>query len=98
MDALPEARVKVPSWTAPHALRSRTKADRSRRPGLRFLPHPIPEDVHRAMQRRRNKNDGEQPEERVPGEEPPVRPRGHEGRAPEGPEHEVVLVEPGRLR
>src|SRR3990172_2252075 len=73
-------------------------AARSNSPGLMLPPHAISEDVHGAMEGRRNNDDGEEAEEPISREEPRDGPRGQQGDRPEGAEHEVVLVEARSLR
>src|SRR3989442_14440688 len=63
-----------------------------------LLADPVPEEVHGPMQGGRNNDDGDEPEERVPGEEPrhgPWRdPEAQEEPAGDG----IVLVEAGGFR
>src|SRR5216117_3811189 len=71
---------------------------RSTSPGLMLLPHPIADQVHGPMQRGRNNDDGEEPEERVAGEESREGPRRDREAQEERAGDEIVLVEARRLR
>src|ERR1700704_2446658 len=71
---------------------------RSISPGLMLLPHPITDEVHGPMQGRRNNDDGEEPQERVPGEESRDGPGWIQETEEESADDEVVLVEAGGLR
>src|SRR2546428_10499272 len=63
-----------------------------------LLADPVPEEVHGPMQGGRNNDDGDEPEERVPGEEPRHGP-WRDREAQEEPAHdEIVLIEPGGFR
>src|SRR5207302_8512933 len=66
---------------------------RSISPGLMLLPHPIADEVHGAMQGGRNNDDGEESQERVPGEESGDRPRRDREAQEERADDEIVLVE-----
>src|SRR5437899_2834186 len=60
-----------------------------------LLADPVPEEVHGPMQGERNNDDGHEPEERVPGEEPRDGP-WRDREAQQEPAHdEIVLVEAG---
>src|SRR5207247_2001625 len=90
--------MNVPNWRAPHALSAETKAGRSSLPGLPFLADPKSDDIHGPMQGGRDKDDGNETEERVTGEEardgPVVNRQAHEQRTGD----EIVLVEGGGFR
>src|SRR3989442_12965674 len=63
-----------------------------------LLADPVPEEVHGPMQGGRNNDDGDEPEQRVPGEEPRHRP-WRDPQAQEEPAHdEIVVIEPGGFR
>src|SRR2546422_10056694 len=56
------------------------------------------DDIHGPMQVGRDKDDGNESEERITGEEPRDRPSGNREAQEESPDHEIVLVEDGGLR
>src|SRR5438309_7845493 len=66
---------------------------RSISPGLMLLPHPIADEVHGTMQGGRNNDDGQEAQERVPGEESRDGPRRNYEAQEECAGDEVVLVE-----
>src|SRR5437667_11228483 len=67
-------------------------------PGLRLLPQPRADEVHGAMHGGRNNDDGEESQERVPGEESGDRPRRDREAQEERAVDEIVLVQARRLR
>src|SRR5207247_6984645 len=94
---LPEARVKVPICSAPDALSAVTSRARSISPGLMLLPHPVSDEVHGPMKGRRNNDDGQEAEERVPLVESRDRPRRDREAEEQSADDEIVLVEERRL-
>src|SRR5207249_11806937 len=67
-------------------------------PWLLFLADSKSDDIHGPMQGGRDKDDGNEPEERITGEEPRDRPSGIREAQGERPDHEIVLVEGGGFR
>src|SRR2546426_6318319 len=62
---------------------------------FRSLADSKSDDIHGPMQGGRDKDDGNEPEERITGEEPRDRPSGIREAQEERPDHEIVLVEDG---
>src|SRR3989442_5851679 len=67
-------------------------------PWLLFLADSKSDDIHGPMQGGRDKDDGNESEERITGEEPRDRPPGNREAQKERPDHEIVLVEDGGFR
>src|SRR5437867_7153435 len=67
-------------------------------PWLLFLADSKSEDIPGPMQGGRDKDDGNESEERITGEEPRDRPPGNREAQEERPDHEIVLVEDGGFR
>src|SRR5436309_9960455 len=67
-------------------------------PWLLFLADSKSDDIHGPMQGGRDKDDGNESEERITGEEPRDRPSGIREAQEERPDHEIVLVEDGGFR
>src|SRR2546427_2297620 len=67
-------------------------------PWLLFLADSKSDDIHGPMQGGRDKDDGNEPKERVTGEESWDRPSGNRETQDERPDDEVVLVEDGGFR
>src|SRR5256712_13600094 len=63
-----------------------------------LLADPVPEEVHGLTQGGRNNDDGDEPEERVPGEEPRDGPRRDREAQEEPADDEIVLVKAGGFR
>src|SRR5207244_1655325 len=83
--------VKVPNWRAPDAFSAATKPGMSSSPWLLFLADSKSDDIHGPMQGGRDKDDGNEPEERITGVEPRDRPSGIREAQEERPDHEIVL-------
>src|SRR5947209_17440151 len=67
-------------------------------PWLLFLADSKSDDIHGPMQGGRDKDDGNEPKERVTGEESWDRPSGNRETQDERPDEEIVLVENGGFR
>src|SRR2546427_10170067 len=67
-------------------------------PWLLFLADSKSDDIHGPMQGGRDKDDGNESEERITGEEPRDRPPGNREAQKERPDHEIVLAEDGGFR
>src|SRR5947209_4429292 len=67
-------------------------------PWLLFLADSKSDDIHGPMQGGRDKDDGNESEERITGEEPRDRPSGNREAQEERPDDEIVLVEDGGFR
>src|SRR2546425_10809161 len=67
-------------------------------PWLLFLADSKSDDIHGPMQGGRDKDDGNEPKERVTGEESWDRPSGNRETQDERPDQEIVLVEDGGFR
>src|SRR3989441_1405537 len=67
-------------------------------PRLLFLTDSKSDDIHGPMQGGRDKDDGNESEERITGEEPRDRPSGNREAQKERPSDEIVLVEDGGFR
>src|SRR5436309_14951848 len=67
-------------------------------PWLLFLADPKADDIHCPMHGGRDKDDGNESEERITGVEPRDRPSGIREAQEERTDHEIVLVEDGGFR